>query len=647
MVRYNPAASEPKWQQRWADEKCFEAGRDPSKPKYYVLEMFPYPSGRIHIGHVRNYAMGDVIARFKRAQGFDILHPMGWDAFGLPAENAARDNGGHPRDWTYGNIEVMRGQLQRMGLAIDWSREFATCDPEYYVHQQKLFLEFWQKGFIERRESLVNWDPVEMTVLANEQVIDGKGWRSGAAVERKSMATWFFRITDRAEDLLAALSDGRLAGWPAHVKTMQEKWIGRSEGLRMSFPLTSDGLPAEMDALEVYTTRPDTLYGASFLGVAPDHPLAKHFADQDPATAAFIAECQAQGTSEADIEKADKKGHRLPVTGRHPFTNEELPVFIANFILMQYGTGAIFACPAHDQRDLDFARKYDLPVRTVVCPDDADPETFEVGDEAYVGPGKIIRSEFLNGLDVPEALAASIAKVEEMERGQGTTNYRLRDWGLSRQRYWGCPVPVIHCPKCGPVPVPPGDLPIALPDVSPEEFRTPGNPLDRDCARGWRNVPCPACGTDARRDTDTMDTFVDSSWYFARFASQPENAPVDKAEGDGWLPVQQYIGGIEHAILHLLYARYFMRNLKDCGYTDVDEPFTNLFTQGMVTHATYQNAEGQWLFPEEVDFDGDHPRLSEGGGEVRVGPVEKMSKSKKNVVSPEAIADAYGADAAR
>ena len=645
MARYNPAAAEPKWQKAWAEKDCFAAGRHSERPKYYVLEMFPYPSGKIHIGHVRNYAMGDVIARFKRARGFDVLHPMGWDAFGLPAENAAMQTGGHPKDWTYGNIEVMREQLKRMGLAIDWSREFATCDPEYYVHQQRLFLEFLKKDFVERRESLVNWDPVEMTVLANEQVVDGKGWRSGAPVERKSMSTWFFKITDRAEDLLDALDDGRLEGWPAHVKEMQRNWIGRSEGLMMSFPLSGNDLP--QDKLPIYTTRPDTLYGASFLGVAPDHPLAKHFADKDPDCAAFIAECQAQGTSEADIEKAEKKGFRLPVTGRHPFTDEELPVYIGNFILMQYGTGAIFACPAHDQRDLDFARKYGLNVIPVVCPPDADPSSFEVADEAYVGPGSMMMSGFLDGLPAEEALPAAIKKIEEMGWGEGTTNYRLRDWGLSRQRYWGCPIPIIHCDNCGAVPVSDDQLPVSLPPIDASEFKTPGNPLDRESTREWREVPCPKCGEMARRETDTMDTFVDSSWYFARFASQPEAAPVEKAEADAWMPVQQYIGGIEHAILHLLYARYFTRNLKDCGYTDVSEPFTNLFTQGMVTHATYKTPDGEWVFPDDVEDGGNGLFHRSSREAVTVGPIEKMSKSKKNVVAPEAIADAYGADAAR
>ncbi|NNU15658.1 leucine--tRNA ligase [Parvularcula sp. ZS-1/3] len=656
MVRYDPASAEPKWQKAWDEAECFKAHDEGGKPKYYVLEMFPYPSGKIHIGHVRNYAMGDVIARFKKAQGFDVLHPMGWDAFGLPAENAARDNGGHPREWTYGNIEVMKSQLKRMGLAIDWSREFATCDPEYYVHQQKLFLEFLKKGFVERRESLVNWDPVEMTVLANEQVVDGKGWRSGAPVEKKSMSTWFFKITERADDLLEALDDGRLEGWPAHVKEMQRNWIGKSEGLKMAFPLSGSDLP--QDDLPIYTTRPDTLYGASFLGVAPDHPLAKHYASTDPKVAAFVTECAAQGTSEADIEKAEKKGVRLPVTGRHPFTNEELPVYACNFILMQYGTGAIFACPAHDQRDLDFARKYGLPVKPVIQPlgghgtdlkATAEPscETDDGRTEAHTGPGTMIHSEFLNGKSTDEALPAAIEKIAEMGWGEGTTNYRLRDWGLSRQRYWGCPMPIILCGDCGTVPVPDDQLPVGLPEIDPSEFKTPGNPLDRDCAKAWREVSCPKCGKDAKRDTDTMDTFVDSSWYFARFASQPEDEPVDKAQADAWLPVQQYIGGIEHAILHLLYARYFTRMMQECGYTEQSEPFTNLFTQGMVTHATYKDEAGNWLFPEEVEVRGKDAFTVDGGKPVKIGAIEKMSKSKKNVVNPMSMTDNYGADAVR
>ncbi|GGD14854.1 leucine--tRNA ligase [Aquisalinus flavus] len=646
---YNPKETEPRWRKAWDEADAFKAVASGDKPKYFVLEMFPYPSGRIHIGHVRNYAMGDVIARYKKAQGFNVLHPMGWDAFGMPAENAAMQSGGHPRDWTYGNIAIMREQLKQMGLAIDWSREFATCDPDYYVHEQRMFLEFWKKGFIERKESMVNWDPVDQTVLANEQVIDGKGWRSGAAVERRRLSQWFFRITDRADDLLAALEDGRLEGWPDNVKTMQKNWIGKSKGLKMRFHAVQ-GAPRGFETIEIYTTRPDTLFGASFVGVSPDHPLAAEFAQHDPKLQAFITECQGAGTSEEAIEKAEKRGYRLPMLVRHPFVEgKSLPVYVANFILMQYGTGAIFACPAHDQRDLDFARKYDLDVIPVVCPPDADPKTFDIEDEAYIGPGTIFNSDFLNGLPVEDALPKAIARIEEIGDGQGTTNYRLRDWGISRQRYWGCPIPVIHCEKCGVVPVPEQDLPVKLPDEA--DFSKPGNPLDRN--PDFVNVACPECGADARRETDTFDTFVDSSWYFARFAAPAPAAPTDPDEASYWLPVDQYIGGIEHAILHLLYARYYTRNMMECGHVSVAEPFQNLFTQGMVVHETYLDADetkklkDRWLFPEQVERKGGKVINIETGKEVIVGSIEKMSKSKKNVVSPEEIAQTYGADAAR
>ncbi|MEL7486393.1 MAG: leucine--tRNA ligase [Pseudomonadota bacterium] len=646
MSRYNPKEVEPKWRARWERDRVFETTADPAKPKYYVLEMFPYPSGRIHIGHVRNYAMGDVVARYKRARGYNVLHPMGWDAFGMPAENAAMQTGGHPRDWTYGNIDIMRGQLQQMGLSIDWSREFATSDPEYYRHEQKLFLDFWKQGFVERRESRVNWDPVDQTVLANEQVIDGKGWRSGAPVERRTLSQWFLKITDMADDLLDALDDGRLDGWPDNVRLMQRNWIGKSKGLKMKFRFADVTMANGDDDLEIYTTRPDTLFGASFCAVAPDHPLAAHFAEDDTRVEAFIAECQAAGTSEEAIEKAEKKGLALPLAVEHPFIpGKTLPVYVANFILMQYGTGAIFGCPAHDQRDLDFARKYGLEVTPVVLPPDADPASFAIENEAYVGPGTIFNSEFLDGLSVEDALAAAIEKIEAAGAGEATVNFRLRDWGVSRQRYWGCPIPAIHCPKCGVVPVPEEDLPVELPDVAAEEFKIPGNPLDR--ADAWRNVCCPQCGGDAVRETDTFDTFVDSSWYFARFAAAREDVPVDKEDADYWLPVDQYIGGIEHAILHLLYARYFTRAMKACGHLSLDEPFKNLFTQGMVTHATYKDKNGEWLFPENVVLENGAARHAETGAAVAIGAIEKMSKSKKNVVSPEDIADTYGADAAR
>ncbi|MEO0694870.1 MAG: leucine--tRNA ligase [Pseudomonadota bacterium] len=653
MGRYNPKEVEPRWRKVWDEADLYATREDGDREKYYVLEMFPYPSGKIHIGHVRNYAMGDLIARFKRAQGFNVLHPMGWDAFGMPAENAAMQTGGHPKDWTYANIEVMRDQLKQMGLSIDWSREFATCDPEYYAHQQKLFLDFWAAGLVERRESYVNWDPVDMTVLANEQVIEGKGWRSGAPVERRKLSQWFLKITDKADDLLDALDDGRLDGWPENVRTMQRNWIGRSRGLKMRFAYTAcETAPDGTTGLEIYTTRPDTLYGASFCAVAPDHPLALAFAKGDKAVEAFIADCQRAGTSEEAIEKAEKKGHPLPLSVDHPFIDgKKLPVFVANFILMGYGTGAIFGCPAHDQRDLDFARKYGLEVTPVVLPADADPATFTVGDEAYTDDGSIFNSDFLDGMNVPDAIDASINRIEEMEQGEATTQYRLRDWGVSRQRYWGCPIPAIHCDTCGVVPVPAEDLPVRLPDVAAEEFNTPGNPLDR--AEDWKNVTCPKCGRPATRETDTFDTFMDSSWYFARFAAAREDVPVDKARADYWLPVDQYIGGVEHAILHLLYARFFTRAMKDTGHLSVDEPFANLFTQGMVTHETYldpdetKKLKDRWILPDDVIRKDDTIVWEKTGEPVIVGAIEKMSKSKKNVVSPEAIAETYGADAAR
>ncbi len=647
MARYNPKEIEPKWRQRWENQNAFATSADRSRPKYYVLEMFPYPSGRIHLGHVRNYAMGDVIARFKRARGFNVLHPMGWDAFGLPAENAAMQTGAHPRDWTYANIAAMRRELKQIGLAIDWSKEFATCDVGYYRWQQKLFLDFWKNGLVERRESYVNWDPVDMTVLANEQVIEGKGWRSGATVERKKLSQWFLKITDKAEDLLAALDDGRLAGWPENVRLMQRNWIGKSKGLSMKFRFVSGTTaPGGAGEVEIYTTRPDTLYGASFIAVAPDHPLAQACAAGEESAAVFIAECQKTGTSQEAIDKAEKKGFRLPLDVEHPFVEgRRLPVFIANFILMGYGTGAIFGCPGHDERDHAFATKYGLDILPVVLPPGENAADFSVASAPYLGPGTIYNSGFLNGLSDSEAIDAAIAKIEKMARGKATTQYRLRDWGVSRQRYWGCPIPAVHCARCGVVPVPERDLPVELPEVDADAFKTPGNPLDR--LPEWRDVPCPECSGAARRETDTFDTFIDSSWYFARFAAARDDRPVDKADADYWLPVDQYIGGIEHAILHLLYARYFTRAMKEAGYLSVEEPFANLFTQGMVTHATYKDAQGKWLLPEEVVIDSGGARRVATGEAVIVGAIEKMSKSKKNVVSPQEIVEKYGADAIR
>jgi len=638
--RYDFAAAEPRWQHAWAERGCFRVADVPTdgKPKYYVLEMFPYPSGKIHMGHVRNYTLGDVVARYKRARGFSVMHPMGWDAFGLPAENAARERGVHPAKWTYDNIANMRAELQRMGLSLEWEREFATCQPEYYAHQQKLFLDFLKAGLVERKESWVNWDPVDGTVLANEQVIDGKGWRSGAPVEKKQLSQWFFSITKYAQDLLDTLET--MDRWPERVRLMQANWIGKSEGARLAFALT-DG----SGAVEVYTTRPDTLYGMSFMAIAPEHPLADRIAAANPQAAAFIADCKSRGTSEATIETGEKLGFDTGLRVKHPFIEgATFPVWIANFVLMEYGTGAIFGCPGHDQRDMDFARKYGLPVTPVVLPPGQDKATFSLGKEAYTGPGSAINSGFLDGLDVDAAKSAAIAKLETLGIGKGVVNWRLRDWGVSRQRYWGCPIPVIHCDACGVVPVPDQDLPVRLPeDVT---FDKPGNPLDHHPT--WKHVACPSCGKPARRETDTFDTFVDSSWYFARYCSPLSANPVDRAAVDHWLPVDQYIGGIEHAILHLLYSRFFTRGMKDTGHVSVKEPFAGLFTQGMVNHESYRGTDGRWLYPEEIDKRPDGTAIHRETGEaVTVGRVEAMSKSKRNTIDPGAIIAKFGADTAR
>ncbi len=633
---------ERKWQEAWDSKGCFRVEDVPQdgRPKYYVLEMFPYPSGKIHIGHVRNYTLGDVVARYKRACGFSVLHPMGWDAFGLPAENAARERGIHPADWTWSNIAAMRAELQRMGLSIDWSREIATCDPAYYGQQQRLFLDFLEAGLVDRREAWVNWDPVDGTVLANEQVVDGRGWRSGAPVEKRKLAQWFFRITDYAAELLQAL-DG-LDRWPERVRTMQARWIGRSEGARVRFELVNE-LP-DAASIEVYTTRPDTLFGMSFLAVAPEHPVAAWAASNDEGARGFVADCQALGTSEAAIETAEKKGFDTGLRVRHPFMpGVTFPVWIANFVLMEYGTGAIFGCPAGDQRDLDFARKYELPVVPVVNPGGGWDADLAV-DAAYDGDGTMVNSGFLDGLTTLEAQRRAILALEETHAGKGVVNWRLRDWGVSRQRYWGCPIPIIHCHSCGAVPVPPSDLPVRLPhDV---RFDLPGNPLDHHA--GWRDVPCPRCGAMARRETDTLDTFVDSSWYFARFCSPTADEPFAPAAAQHWLPVDQYIGGIDHAILHLLYSRFFTRGLSKVGRLALSEPFAGLFTQGMVTHESYRTANGGWLYPDEVIKGADGRVVEIGSGApVEVGPIEKMSKSKRNTIDPEGVIRRFGADAVR
>ncbi len=650
VERYNPKESEPKWRAVWQERKLFETRNDDPRPSYYVLEMFPYPSGRIHMGHVRNYAMGDVVARYKRAKGFAVLHPMGWDAFGLPAENAAKQKNVHPREWTYANIAAMRMQLQSMGLSLDWSRELATCDPTYYRHQQKMFLDFLKAGLVDRKTAKVNWDPVDETVLANEQVIDGKGWRSGAPVEIRELTQWFFRITAFGQELHDALEG--LSRWPDKVRLMQKNWIGRSEGLLVRFALESNAFGAE--EVEVYTTRPDTLFGAKFLGIAPDHPLAKAAAAQNPALQAFIDECKRTGTAQENIDKAEKLGFDTGLRVAHPFDPSwTLPVYVANFILMEYGTGAIFGCPAHDQRDLDFVNKYGLGNTPVVAPEGVDPAGFVITDTAYVDDGRMINSRFLDGLTIAQAKEEVARRLESESRGSRPVaarkvNFRLRDWGISRQRYWGCPIPVIHCSACGTVPVPDADLPVKLPDdVS---FDRPGNPLDHHPS--WKHVACPQCGAAARRETDTMDTFVDSSWYFARFTDPwRTESPTDRAVVDRFLPVDQYIGGVEHAILHLLYSRFFTRAMKATGHAGLDEPFDGMFTQGMVVHETYRDAAGNWVEPGDVriETEGSERRgvHIESGAPIEIGAIEKMSKSKKNVVDPDDIIASYGADTAR
>ncbi|CAH0352099.1 MAG: leucine--tRNA ligase [Sphingobium sp.] len=649
--RFNPLEADARWQAVWDERQSFRADDTSTKPRSYVLEMFPYPSGRIHIGHVRNYSMGDVLARFRRMTGHEVLHPMGWDAFGMPAENAAMEKKVHPGDWTRSNIAAMRAQLKKLGFALDWSRELATCEPDYYGHEQALFLDLYAAGLVYRKESAVNWDPVDMTVLANEQVIDGKGWRSGAPVEKRKLSQWFLKITDFADELLDGL--GTLDQWPDKVRLMQENWIGKSVGLQFSFAL--DKAVAGIERLEVFSTRPDTIFGASFAAIAADHPIALALAKDDANLAAFADQCRKSGTAAADIETQEKLGFDTGISVVHPLDPAiTLPLFVANFVLMDYGTGAVMGVPAHDQRDLDFARKYMLPVPRVVG-DANEP----IHDEAYTGPGALVNSRFLDGMGIEDAKAAVIARAEDGGWGKGTTVWRLRDWGVSRQRYWGTPIPIIHCEDCGPVGVPKDQLPIVLPeDIT---FDIPGNPLDRHPT--WKHVDCPKCGKPARRETDTLDTFVDSSWYFIRFASQPKDKPFDKAEAERWLPVGQYIGGVEHAILHLLYARFWTRALKHIGALDIAEPFTGLFTQGMVTHETYEKNEFVfqgiqkadepvqiktiYLSPSEVE------KRSEGvfeiatGQQVTQGRVIKMSKSKKNVVDPDDIIEQYGADAVR
>ncbi len=635
-ARFEPGQADERWQLAWDEARCFEADSDSEKPKSYVLEMFPYPSGRIHIGHVRNYTMGDVLARYKKMRGHEVLHPMGWDAFGMPAENAAMEKGVHPGGWTRDNIANMKAQLKRIGFALDWNREFATCDPEYYGHEQALFIDMFNAGLVYRKESEVNWDPVDNTVLANEQVIDGKGWRSGAEVEKRKLNQWFLKITDFADELLNGLDE--LKNWPDKVRLMQENWIGKSQGLQFKFAL-DDG-----QEIEVYSTRPDTIFGASFVAVAADHPIAQGVAANSTDAQAFIEKCKAGGTTAAELETAEKLGFDTGLKAVHPITGGDLPVYIANFVLMDYGTGAVMGVPGHDQRDFEFSAKYGLPILRVVA--DSDTAADAPMTEAEAGDGVLVNSAFLNGKSVDEAKALIIARAEDENWGEGQTVWRLRDWGVSRQRYWGTPIPFIHCQSCGVVPAPKDSLPIKLPEDV--DFGTPGNPLLRHPT--WKNVDCPQCGGAAERETDTLDTFTNSSWYFLRFASQPDGKPFDAEEVAKWLPVEQYIGGIEHAILHLLYARFWTRALKHMGQIDFGEPFASLFTQGMVTHETYSRLEdGREVYytPGEIERGGETAVLKTDGNPVDIGRVIKMSKSKKNVVDPDTIIATYGADAVR
>ncbi|MBV8925861.1 MAG: leucine--tRNA ligase [Bradyrhizobium sp.] len=650
--RYNAREAEPRWQRQWDEKAIFSSKNDDPRPKYYVLEMFPYPSGRIHIGHVRNYTLGDVLARYMRAKGFNVLHPMGWDAFGLPAENAAIERKVAPKAWTYDNIAAMKKQLRSIGLSLDWSREFATCDPSYYKHQQKLFVDFLKAGLAEREKRKVNWDPVDMTVLANEQVIDGRGWRSGAVVEQREMNQWVFKITKYSQELLEALDT--LDRWPDKVRLMQRNWIGRSEGLLIRFALDPKTTPAGESELKIFTTRPDTLFGAKFMAISADHPLAQAASAKDPKLAAFVAEIKRIGTAQEIIDTAEKQGYDTGIRAVHPFDpGWTLPVYVANFVLMEYGTGAIFGCPAHDQRDLDFVNKYDLGNTPVVCPLGQDPKTFVITDTAYDGDGRMINSRFLDGLTIEDAKEEVAQRLESEWRdnapvGERQVNFRLRDWGISRQRYWGCPIPVIHCPKCDVVPVPDKDLPVKLPEDA--TFDKPGNALDHHPT--WKHVACPQCGAEATRETDTMDTFVDSSWYFARFTDPwNEKAPTTLPVANRFMPVDQYIGGVEHAILHLLYSRFFTRAMKATGHIDMKEPFAGMFTQGMVVHETYQKADGSYVTPAEVTVEtganGRRAVLSATGEDITIGAIEKMSKSKKNTVDPDDIIATYGADVAR
>ena len=640
MERYNFKLVEEKWQKYWLSKKIFKSKLDKNKKKFYCLEMFPYPSGKIHMGHVRNYTIGDVLSRYKTLKGYNVLHPMGWDSFGMPAENAAKENNLNPKIWTEKNIKVMKSQLQMLGLSIDWDREISTCSPEYFKHQQKLFLDLFDKGLVYRKESYVNWDPVDKTVLANEQVIDGKGWRSGAPVERKKLNQWFFKISQFSENLLNDLKI--LDNWPDKVKTMQKNWIGKSFGCEIDFPIEGS---QEIQTIKCYTTRPDTLFGFSFLALSVDHPLSKYY-EKNSNFIKFKDECSKTGTTEESIAQATKIGFKTELKAVNPLDKDsKVPVYFANFVLMDYGFGAVFGCPAHDQRDFDFAKKYNLEIKTVVKPTN-EKDSFMVKDEAYSGPGVIINSKFLNGLAVPEKSIDETIKILEKEKlGKRKTNFRLKDWGISRQRYWGCPIPIAYDENNNVVKIPEKDLPVQLPQNI--NLNVNGNPLDSN--KEWQIVNID--GKKYRRETDTLDTFVDSSWYYLRFCSaQNKEKPFDYSEIDYWMPVDQYIGGIEHAILHLLYSRFFMRAISlDNKKTNLTEPFEGLFTQGMVCHETYKDENNNWIYPEDVfTDDGKNYYLSKNPSKkVLVGSSESMSKSKKNTIDPEKIILMYGADAVR
>ncbi len=627
-MKYNPSVIEKKWQEKWSELNSFKAEIDYNKPKYYVLEMFPYPSGAIHMGHVRNYTLGDLVARYKKAQGFNVLHPMGWDSFGLPAENAAIENKTHPSKWTNSNIQNMKIQLKQMGLSYDWGRELSTCDPDYYKFEQKMFLDFYKSGIAYKKETLVNWDPVENTVLANEQVVDGRGWRSGAEVEKKKMKGWFLKISDFADELLNEIDN--LSGWPEKVKTMQRNWIGKSNGAIIKFSLDNSS-----EKISIFTTRPDTIFGATFIAISPQHPLAKKISDKDSKADDFIKFCEKNSTKEADLEKAEKYGYNTNLTVSHPFKKDvKLKVFIANFILMDYGTGAIFGCPAHDQRDYDFATKYSLDIIPVIKTKESLP---------FLGDGIHINSEFLNGLNTDDAIKSCIKKLNELGIGEEKITFRIRDWGVSRQRYWGCPIPIIFCDNCGEVPVPEDNLPITLPEDT--SFDISGNPLDNHPT--WKYTQCPKCNKNAIRETDTFDTFFESSWYFARFTDLNPSSAFTKDAIKYWMPVDQYIGGVEHAVMHLLYSRFFMRALKHVNTLDIEEPFNSLQTQGMVCHQTFKTKDEKWVFPNDIIKKGNEHFHSNTKEPVIAGRVEKMSKSKKNVVDPQQIIEEFGADTAR